>query len=145
MQGAMRRISLKRQYKSHVGIIDTLKILIENAHNGKNNVPATKALKKVVIDDTIYEISCAFNYLDYLKDNIKRLTQVKKYYDKMNSSNSEKQKNYYLEGMKMLFDKGETVENFEEIFEQFKQALINKNEQIDKLNAELKEIRKLKI
>jgi len=63
----------------------------------------------------------------------------------MNSSNSEKQKNYYLEGMKMLFDKGETVENFEEIFEQFKQALINKNEQIDKLNAELKEIRKLKI
>ena len=126
-------------------IIDTLKILIENAHNGKNNVPATKALKKVVIDDTIYEISCAFNYLDYLKDNIKRLTQVKKYYDKMNSSNSEKQKNYYLEGMKMLFDKGETVENFEEIFEQFKQALINKNEQIDKLNAELKEIRKLKI
>lgn len=55
------------------------------------------------------------------------------------------QKNYYLEGMKMLFDKGETVENFEEIFEQFKQALINKNEQIDKLNAELKEIRKLKI
>ena len=63
----------------------------------------------------------------------------------MNSSNSEKQKNYYLEGMKMLFDKGETVENFEEIFEQFKQALINKNEQIDKLNSELKEIRKLKI
>ena len=76
---------------------------------------------------------------------IKRLKEIKKYYDKMNSSNSEKQKNYYLEGMKMLFDKGETVENFEEIFEQFKQALINKNEQIDKLNAELKEIRKLKI
>lgn len=135
----------KRQYKSHVGIIDTLKILIENAHNGKNNVPATKALKKVVIDDTIYEISTAFNYLDYLNDNIKRLKEIKKYYDKMNSSNSEKQKNYYLEGMKMLFDKGETVENFEEIFEQFKQALVNKKDQIDKLNAELKEIRKLKI
>ena len=76
---------------------------------------------------------------------LKNEHEIKKYYDKMNSSNSEKQKNYYLEGMKMLFDKGETVENFEEIFEQFKQALINKNEQIDKLNAELKEIRKLKI
>ena len=135
----------KRQYKSHVGIIDTLKILIENAHNGKNNVPATKALKKVVIDDTINEISCAFNYLDYLKDNIKRLTQVKKYYDKMNSSNSEKQKNYYLEGMKMLFDKGETVENFEGILDEYKKALVDKETQIDKLNAELKEIRKLKI
>ena len=135
----------KRQYKSHVGIIDTLKILIENAHNGKNNVPATKALKKVVIDDTINEISCAFDYLDYLKDNIKRLTQVKKYYDKMNSSNSEKQKNYYLEGMKMLFGKGETVDNFEGILDEYKKALVNKETQIDKLNSELKEIRKLKI
>ena len=27
----------KRQYKSHIGISDTLKILIENANNGKNN------------------------------------------------------------------------------------------------------------
>ena len=135
----------KRQYKSHVGIIDTLKILIENAHNGKNNVPATKALKKVVIDDTINEISCAFDYLDYLKDNIKRLKQIKKYYDKMNSSNSEKQKNYYLEGMKMLFGKGETVDNFEGILDEYKKALVNKETQIDKLNSELKEIRKLKI
>ena len=122
-----------------------LKILIENAHNGKNNVPATKALKKVVIDDTINEISCAFDYLDYLKDNIKRLKEIKKYYDKMNSSNSEKQKNYYLEGMKMLFDKGETVENFEGILDEYKKALVNKETQIDKLNSELKEIRKLKI
>lgn len=135
----------KRQYKSHVGIIDTLKILIENAHNGKNNVPATKALKKVVIDDTIYEISCDFNYLTYLKDNIRRLKQIKRYFDKMNSSNSDKQKNYYLEGIKMLFDKGETVENFEGILDEYKKALVDKEKQIDKLNEELKQIRKLKI
>ena len=135
----------KRQYKSHVGIIDTLKILIENAHNGKNNVPATKALKKVVIDDTIYEISCDFNYLTYLKDNIRRLKQIKRYFDKMNSSNSDKQKNYYLEGIKMLFDKGETVENFEGILDEYKKALVDKEKQIDKLNEVLKQIRKLKI
>lgn len=135
----------KRQYKSHIGIVDTLKILIENAHNGKNNIPATKALKKVVIDDTIYEISSAFNYLDYLKENIKRLKQVKKYHDKMMSVSSEKQKSYYLEGMKMLFDTGETVDNCLGILEDYENALTEKEKIIDKLNAELKEIKKLKI
>ena len=135
----------KRQYKSHIGIVDTLKILIENAHNGKNNIPATKALKKVVIDDTIYEISSAFNYLDYLKENIKRLKQVKKYHDKMMSVSSEKQKNYYLEGMKMLLDTGETVDNCLGILEDYENALTEKEKIIDKLNAELKEIKKLKI
>ncbi len=135
----------KRQYKSHIGIVDTLKILIENAHNGKNNLPATKALKKVVIDDTIYEISSAFNYLDYLKENIKRLKQVKKYHDKMMSVSSEKQKSYYLEGMKMLFDTGETVDNCLSILADYENALTEKEKIIDKLNAELKEIKKLKI
>lgn len=135
----------KRQYKSHVGITDTLKMLIENAHSGKNNIPATKALKKVVIDDTIYEISCTFDYLDYLKENIKRLKQIKKYYDKMTSSHSQKQKNYYLEGMKMLFTEGETEENFQNILSEYKEALSSRSQVIDKLNAELKEIKKLKI
>lgn len=135
----------KRQYKSHIGIIDTLKILIENAHNGKNNLPATKALKKVVIDDTIYEISSIFNYVDYLKENIKRLKQIKKYHDKMMSVSSEKQKNYYLEGMNMLFEKGETVENCVNILKEYENTLVEKEKAIDKLNAELKEIKKLKI
>ena len=63
----------------------------------------------------------------------------------MNSSTSDKQKNYYLEGMKMLFDKGETVENFEGILEEYENALVAKEDQINKLNAELKEIRKLKV
>ena len=135
----------KRQYKSHIGIVDTLKILIENAHNGKNNLPATKALKKVVIDDTIYEISSTFNYVDYLKENIKRLKQIKKYHDKMISASSEKQKNYYLEGMKLLFIAGETVDNCVSILADYENALSEKEKIIDKLNDELKEIKKLKI
>ncbi|MFR1777240.1 MAG: HD-GYP domain-containing protein [Clostridia bacterium] len=135
----------KRQYKSHIGIVDTLKILIKNAHNGKNNLPATKALKKVVIDDTIYEISSTFNYVDYLKENIKRLKQIKKYHDKMISASSEKQKNYYLEGMKLLFIAGETVDNCVSILADYENALSEKEKIIDKLNDELKEIKKLKI
>ena len=135
----------KRQYKSHVGITDTLKILIENAHSGKNNIPATKALKKVVIDDTIYEISCSFDYLEYLKENIKRLKQIQKYNEKMKNSNSQKQKNYYLEGMKLLFTEGENEENFEGILYEYIEALNSREKIIDKLNLELKEIKKLKV
>ena len=41
----------KRQYKSHIGISDTLKILIENAQNGKNNPKIVKKLIKIVIED----------------------------------------------------------------------------------------------
>ena len=63
----------KRQYKTHIGVTDTLKILIENAHNGKNNPRIVKALIRVVIDDTLYEISCTYNYIDYIKEQIKRL------------------------------------------------------------------------
>ena len=44
----------KRQYKSHIGISDTLKILIENVHNGKINSKIVKKLIKIVIEDIEY-------------------------------------------------------------------------------------------
>ena len=64
----------KRQYKSHLNIIDTLKILIENTQpspnapkgkyskEGKNNKLIVKKLRSVVIDDTDFEISFYLNY-----------------------------------------------------------------------------------
>ena len=76
---------------------------------------------------------------------LKRLEQIKKYHDKMMSVSSEKQKNYYLEGMNMLFEKGETVENCVNILKEYENTLVEKEKAIDKLNAELKEIKKLKI
>lgn len=135
----------KRQYKTHIGVTDTLKILIENAHEGKNNSRIVKALLKVVIDDTVYEIFCTQGYLDYLKEQLKRLSQIKDYYEKMNKSKSESKKSYYLEGMKMLFDTGETVENFQDIIAQYKEALTTRTEIIENLKKELKEIKKLRV
>ena len=135
----------KRQYKSHVGITDTLKILIENAHNGKNNIQATKALKKVVIEDTMLEISSTIDYLDFLKDNIKRLKQINRYERKMKVASTKKGKSYYSEGMKLLFRDGENEENYTTILQEYNEALASRSGIIDKLNAELKEIKKLKI
>ena len=164
----------KRQYKSHIGIVDTLNILIDETkpiknsdamkilieeskpeHNpsgdvkiptlGKNNPIIVKALIKVIIDDTEYEISCIMDYLKDLKLEIKRLEEVEKYDKKRLSSKTEEKQNYYLEGMKCLLTGQETVENYAEILNSYKNILKAKSEQIDKLFGEIKTMKKLKV
>ena len=151
----------KRQYKSHIGIVDTLKILIdeckpiENPQNykvpvkdpkvGKSNPLIVKALIKVVIDDTEYEISCIMDYLKDLKPEIKRLEQVEKYDIKRHSSKSESKYTYYLNGMKSLLIGNETIENYSEILDSYRNIVESKNEHIKNLFDEIKIIKKLKI
>ena len=98
-----------------------------------------------VSDDIYYEISTVQNYIDYLNGEIKRLKIIEGYYSKMINSKRDKDKNYFLEGINLLLTDGETVENFQDIFEDYKTALNNKLEQIDKLENEIKIIKKLKV
>ena len=154
----------KRQYKSHIGISDTLKILIENtkpneeikkstalsivsenAKYGKNNPIIVKTLFKVVIDDIEYEIYCTHSYLSELQEEIKRLTQISKYKEKMEKSKKDKDKNYYLEGMKLLLRNNETIENYESMLEEYQKAYKTRKAMIDNLYNEIKIIKKLKI
>ena len=155
----------KRQYKSHIGISDTLKILIENtkpfqpdsskinavnkvvenAKLGKNNPTIVKALISVVIEDTEYEIYCITEYLNSLKDTLKRLQKAREYEEKMKSAKSEKKKQYFLEGIKVFLEKNETVENYHEILEEYETTFAQKQKQIDYLRSEIKIIKKLKV
>lgn len=135
----------KRQYKSHIGISDTLKILIENANSGKNNPLIVRKLFKVVIDDIEYEISCTLGYVNALKDEIKRFEQINKYKEQMEKAKKEKDKAYYLEGMKMLLKKGENLENYSSIYEEYKTAYKTRKAIIDNLYDEIKKIKKLKV
>ncbi|MBR3162504.1 MAG: HD domain-containing protein [Clostridia bacterium] len=154
----------KRQYKSHIGISDTLKILIENAHPrkpinpsdalneiannaklGKNNPKVVKCLIKVVINDIEYEISGKQEYLDYIKSELKRLTEIEKYKTKMNNSKKEKDKNYYLEGIKMLLQQGETLENVDQVYNELQDAYDFRKKEIEHLWDEIKVIKKLKV
>lgn len=148
----------KRQYKSHIEITDTLNILVNESkpeydtsekakiHTlGKVNPIIVKALFKVIIDDTEYEISCIMDYLKDLKNEIKRLEQIEKYDKKRLSSNSDDKKNYYLEGMKYLLIGQETVDNYIEVLNSYRNIVKSKNEHIDKLFNEIKLIKKLKI
>lgn len=154
----------KRQYKSHIGISDTLKILIENskpsdsikssdalkavsenAKLGKTNPTIVRALIKVVLDDVYYEISCAQDYVDFLEENLKRLKNVEKYYNKMMKSTNEDKKNYYLEYMKIFLHSDESVDEFPTIYENYKSAYVLRKEKIENLFNEANIIKKLKV
>ena len=154
----------KRQYKSHIGISDTLKILIDNtkpheevqksavleelgnnAKLGKDNPIIVRALFKVVIDDIEYEISCMLDYIKSLKGELKRFEQIDKYKEKMEKAKTEKKKNYYLEGMKELMIGNETPENYERSKHEYINAYNKRKDIVDNLFKEIKIIKKLKV
>jgi len=80
----------KRQYKTHIGVVETLKLLIketeanipksvalksleEGTKIGKLNPKVVKNLCKVVIEDIEYEIACIFDYTKYLREEIRKI------------------------------------------------------------------------
>ena len=154
----------KRQYKSHVGISDTLKILVnetkpsitpdysgtlshlaEDSKLGKSNPIIVSTLFKVVIDNIEYEITCTQRYVETLTEEIKRLNQMEKYKDKMEKAKSEKNKKYYEEGIKVLAKPGETIENLSQVHEEYKEAYQTRKAIIDNLYHEIKVIKKIKV
>ena len=154
----------KRQYKSHIGITDTLKILIENSHSnldarqshalndiienaklGKNNPIIVKTLIKVVIDDINYEIYCTQEYVDNLKENIQRLEKAEKYYEKMKSAKNEKKEKYFYEYTKLYLEQGEDIDNFIELKQEYADAYKKRKEKINSLYDEIKKIKNLKM
>ena len=156
-------IVTKRQYTTHINISETLKELIkdaqpieylktvaldslkENYKVGKINAKALKALFKVVIDDTLYEISCVMEYIDYLDEQIKRLEKIERYDLKSKKAKKEKERDYYREGMKMLFAQGENFENYQQVLDEYRHAVIIRQDVKDKLYNEIKIIKKLRI
>ena len=154
-------IVTKRRYTTHVNISETLKDLIkdaqpdpkfvaldylsQNSKVGKINKRVLKTLFKVVIDDILYEISCLYEYLDYLKENIKRLELICKYADKMEEAKTDKEKSYYKEGMRMLFQIDENFDNYKQVYEGYKNALQIRTDRVQKLRNEISIIKKLEV
>ncbi len=152
-------IVTKRQYTTHINISETLKLLLKDTEPsiqslaldtlsteskvGKINYKILKVLFKVVIDDTLYEISCTLEYVKYLQEQLKRLGKISKYATKANNAKKEKDRNYYLECMKYLFIQGENYDNYSQIILEYEEALKNRNEVVKKLYNEIAIIKKL--
>ena len=156
-------IVTKRQYTTHVNISETLKELIKNAQPaeylktvaldalkenykvGKINAKALKSLFKVVIDDTLYEISCVMDYIDFLHEQIERLEKIEKYDIKSQKAKKQKDKDYYREGMKVLFNQGDNFENYKNVLDEYRQAVVTRQDVKERLYNEIKIIKKLRI
>jgi len=152
----------KRQYKTHIGVTDTLKLLIEetlptipksialksleeNTKLGKLNAKVVKALCKIVIEDTEYEIGCIFDYLKYLKEQIDRLEQIHQYNLRMEQTKSKERKEYFRAGMEVLFKQGEDAKNYKYVLEEYRTATLKRKEVINSLLDEIKQIKKLRV
>ena len=151
----------KRQYKSHIGITDTLKLLVKEAQSipksialksievntqlGKLNPKVVKALFKVVIEDTEYEISCILDYMKYVNKQIQRLELINQYNLKLAKAKSDKKKEYFKACMDSLFEGGENQKNFIYILEEYSAAYLKKKQAVNSLFNEIREIKKLKV
>lgn len=155
-------ISAKRQYKTHVGIVETLNMLINdtkskpltNLHDGlkimaeettlgKIDRKIVKALFKVAIDDIEYEISARTDYVEYLKSEIKRVKVALKYYNKMEAASFARKKEYYREGAKACLRKNENVDLIPQMLEELKHSLSERQAHIEKLYSEVRQIKRL--
>ncbi len=148
----------KRQYKSHIDISDSLKIIIENtkpspnapqntkySKEGKDNKNIVKKLIKVVIDDTNYEISCLMDYMDYLKQEIKRFEKIDSLVKKRDSSKKDKDYQYYNDYIKLYLKKNEPIEKIYDIYNDFLNTYNEKDKNLKKLFNEIKIIKSLKV
>ena len=144
----------KRQYKSHIGISETLKIIIDNTKpspdapkgtgftdSGKNNKKVVKKLIKVVLNDIDYEISCTMDY----SAEINRYKKIEGYIQKKKSAKKEADIAYYQEYINMLLKKDETEEKFDNLYQEFKEARSLKEKSLNELKNEIKTIKKLKV
>lgn len=157
-------ITARRQYKTHVGIIETLNILIDHATPsmknektgkikflspetmvGKIDKKILKALFKVVIDDTEYEISARADYLEFLKSEMKRLKDAYKYYHKIQATSNPEKQEYFRECAKYILHPNEDIDKLPIILEELQKAYDVRVAHINKLYNEVKQIKKLHV
>ena len=157
-------ISAKRQYKTHVGIVETLNMLINDTKSkpvttlqeglkimaeettlGKIDRKIVKALFKVSIDDIEYEISARTDYIEYLKSEIKRVKEALKYYTKMQAASSSRKKEYYRAGARACLRKNEDVDLLPNMYEELKHSLRERTAHIEKLYSEVRQIKHLRV
>ncbi len=148
----------KRQYKTHIGISDALKIIISNtkptpnakpdtgyANAGKTNKLIVKKLLKVVIDDIEYEIISTIDYVNYLEKEMGRYRKIQEYVNKMNSEKNKEGQLYYQQYIDTLLKKDETIEKLPELYKEFEDAHSLRKGMLDNLKKEIQIIKKLKV
>ena len=63
----------------------------------------------------------------------------------MQTASNQKKRNYYQEGTQMLFQAGENFQNYHQVLQEYRDALIVRETRIKDLYNEIKIIKKLKV
>ena len=74
-----------------------------------------------------------------------KLINIYQIYQQLKFRRKFKDKNYYIEGIKLLLKPEETLENATNIYEQYKEAYETRKQIIDNLYNEIKVIKKLRV
>ena len=112
---------------------------------GKNNKKIVKKLLKVVIDDIEYEISCTIDYVKDLQKEINRYKEIEKYINKKNASTKKKHIVYYEQYIDLLLRPGESVEDFNDLYQEAKDAYQLRKNILNDLHKEIKNVKKLHV
>ena len=120
-------------------------MIIKDATVGKIDKKIVKALFKVIQEDTEYEIAARIEYLDFLKEEIARLSKVEKIYKKYISTSSQSKKEYHKQEAELYLKQNETLDNFGDVLNEYKISLDNRTKHIAELYKEVKQIKKLKV
>lgn len=134
-------IASKRQYKSHIGVSDTLKMLVADAQAGKINKKALNCLFKVIIDDTNYEISGIFDYTKYLSSQIKRLEKIDELITKSEKTKSESKKEYIRTSAKYLLKMAKHLKIIKTFWKNTNQPMQNEKKKLMNYLMKLKLLR----
>lgn len=149
----------KRQYKSHIDVSETLKILADKTipayKSGRTNAKIPQysqmnphivhALLEVVEDETYYEISCVEGYVKHIDTQIKRLEKLSEYIDGYNNATKPRDKKDYKELIEYSLQPHETLENYKQVLAEYKEAYQVRKAHIDKLIDEIQKIRNIEV
>ncbi len=152
-------ISSVRQYKTHIGTLDTLKILIENTRPtknskrkgifsrkvGKNDKEIVRALIKVIIEDVEMEIYRREEYIEYMQKEKNRYKLAMKYYSKYEMEKDEETKKYLAGYIEQYLVKNEDPNNVPEYLKDVEYTLEKRKQLLKDLKKEYKQIKRLRV
>lgn len=145
-------ISSKRQYKSHVGVTETVEILVMNSKPTKNSkrpkgylrTPGkvdrklVRALIKLIIEDTEMELYHKQKYIEYLSDERQRYYSAYSQYEKMLNAKTEDKKEYHKIYALGYLTRHEELENVASYIEDADKTLEEVKKSEKKLKKEIK-------
>lgn len=149
----------KRQYKSHVDVSETLKLIAsqtipayktgrtgaKNPKYSQVNPQIVHVLLEVVEEETQYEIRCVENYVKHILEQIKRLEQVSEYVNGYENATKPRDKRDYMSLIKYNLYPGETLDNYTHVLTDYNNAYQIRKAHIDKLIQEIQKIKEIEI